>query len=161
MQVCVTRFNNKTLNENKQWKINNNFNGCIYGTPVKITDNIMIDESIIIIEMNNSENKIEGFGIIKNKLFLRDKKYRIYSDNNYNRYIYKSNFYLSVHEITDKYLKTIISNLEKLLFKSYYHCKRGHGIQKIPSKITTNEDFNYCRFIRNLCDSKKQANSST
>ena len=32
---------------------------------------ILPNEKIIVIEMNNTKNKIEGFGIIKNKLDLQ------------------------------------------------------------------------------------------
>ena len=41
MQICVTRFDNKTLNENIEWKKNNNHPGSIYGTPVKISETIL------------------------------------------------------------------------------------------------------------------------
>ena len=91
MEICITRFDNKTFNENKLWKEKNNESGCIYGTPVKISEKIFPEEMLIVLEMNNSENRLEGIGIIKNRLCKENrKKYKIYSDNNYNRFIYKS-----------------------------------------------------------------------
>ena len=74
MQICVTRFDNKTLNENIKWRKNNNHLGCIYGTPVKITETILPDTLIIVLEMNNSNNSIEGMGIINNREEKQDKK---------------------------------------------------------------------------------------
>ena len=154
MEICITRFDNKTIRENRLWKENNKFNGCIYGTPVKITENILPETRIIVIEMNNSLNKIEGFGIILNRLAKPDKNNKIYLDNNYNRYIYKSKLRIDIEEIYDNYIKNKINEIEKLLFKSKYHCKRGHGIQKLPGNIKNNTDFDYYRFIINLCRSK-------
>ena len=154
MEICITRFDSKTIEENKLWKYNNNFTGCIYGSPVKITENILPETDIIVLEMNNSKNIIEGFGLIKNKLARQDRKYKIYSENNYNRYIYKSIYRIDKNEIIDNYIKQKIEELEKLLFKSKYHCKRSHGIQKIPNYIKNIDDYDYLKFIKNLCKSK-------
>ena len=91
MNICVTRFDNKTFKENLYFRNYNNIK-CIYGSPVKITDLIFPNSDIIVLEMNNTTNRLEGIGIIKNKLFIQEKKrYKIYSDNNYNRFIYISN----------------------------------------------------------------------
>ena len=56
-----------------------NHNGALYGSPVKIKDNIPLHTAIYVIEMNNSTNVIEGIGMIKNENVL-DKHYRIYND---------------------------------------------------------------------------------
>ena len=135
MQICVTRFNNTTINENKNWRLSNNHVGCIYGTPIKISEKILPDSLILVLEMNNSKNIIEGIGFIKNKLERENKKYyKIYSDNNYNRFIYKSNFRIDKSSLSE-YEKSIIENIEYMLFKSSKHSKRGHGIQYIPKNI--------------------------
>tara|TARA_Y100000389_G_scaffold203662_1_gene252914 strand:- start:1761 stop:2228 length:468 start_codon:yes stop_codon:yes gene_type:complete len=152
MEICITRFDNKTYNENKLWRIKYNINGCIYGTPIKILESIYPEKDIIVIEMNNTTNTIEGFGLIKNK--LNNKKCKIYSDNNYNRYIYSSNFRIDKSEILDNYIKNKIIEIEKILFTSAYHCKRGHGIQRIPKFIKNIEEYDYIRFIKNVIKSK-------
>ena len=154
IQVCVTRFNNKTIEENKNWKKKNNEIGCIYGTPIKISDTILPETILLILEMNNSTNKIEGIGIIKNKLIKENKKYyKIYSDNNYNRFIYKSCMRIDKNNLTN-IEKKIIENLEDLLFKHSTHCKRGQGIQKISNKVKKFEEFNYIKFLINLYNKK-------
>lgn len=156
MEICVTRFDSKTIKENKDWLNQNNLIGCIYGSPIKISEKILPETDILVIEMNNTTNTIEGIGIIKNKLEKEDrKKYKIYSDNNYNRFIYKSNKRIDKTSFNN-YEKTIIKNLEQLLFKSYNHCKRGQGIQNIPRfiKDTQKQNFNYINFINNLYTSR-------
>tara|TARA_Y100000768_G_C23867465_1_gene628774 strand:+ start:123 stop:620 length:498 start_codon:yes stop_codon:yes gene_type:complete len=149
MQICVTRFNNKTIKENYNWKLLNAHVGCIYGTPIKISEKILPDTLIAVLEMNNTKNIIEGIGFIKNKLEKENKKYyKIYTDNNYNRFIYKSNLRIDKSSFSE-YEKNIIENIEYLLFKSSKHCKRGHGIQCIPKNIK-DEEFNYINFLKRL-----------
>jgi hypothetical protein len=151
MEICVTRFNNSTFQENRNWiSINNSNIGCIYGTPVKITENILPYTTLIVLEMNNSKNIIEGIGIIKNNLAKENRKYyKIYSDNNYNRFIYKSNCRIDKANF-NSYEKEIIEFLENYLFKSAHHCKRGQGIQKIPKKIQENKEFDFSKFLINM-----------
>jgi len=90
--------------------------------------------SFYVIEMNNSQNKIQGIGLIINK-HHPDKYYRIYNDQDYNRYIYKGKKRLDVSIITDPYYKKVIEVLEQLLFKGERHCKRAQGITELPHWI--------------------------
>jgi hypothetical protein len=152
MEIYVTRFNSITYKENREWLLKNNESGCIYGSPIKLSEKLLPNSDIIVLEMNNSNNKIEGIGIIKNKL-IYNKKFKIYSDNNYNRFIYKSNLHISRNSFTD-FETNIIRNLEKLLFKSHYHCKRGQGIQSISKIIKENKIFNFTEFINNIYKSR-------
>ena len=144
-KICITRFNNITKKENETWKEKNNHNGCIYGTPIKINSTILPNEKLIILEMNNSKNIIEGIGIIKNMLFHKNCK--IYKDNNYNRYIYKSNKYVNEIDINEK-LKKILKILEHFLFKTKRHYKRGHGIQELPKHIRESKILNFVKLIK-------------
>ena len=154
MNICVTRFDNKTFEENLYFRNYNNIK-CIYGTPVKITDLIFPNDDIIILEMNNTTNRLEGIGIIKNKLYLqKTKRYKIYSDNNYNRFIYISNKRIDKSNFSENE-KEVIKYLENLLFKSYYHCKRGQGIQQIPKRIENNEyNLNFKKFLINMYNNR-------
>ena len=140
-QIMVTRFNNLTWFENCRWRENNNYIGCIYNSPIYIKDNIELKKEIYVIEMNNESNQIIGFGKIINYVHA-DRKYKIYEDNNYNRYTYKGNKRIDRENIIDK------ENLEKLelrLFKGKNHVKRGQGIQNIPLDIHNK----FCKFIIN------------
>jgi len=165
MEICVTRFTDTTFNENRSWLMknnqkNNHIKGCIYGTPVKIKTSILPDTTLLVIEMNNTKNKIEGIGIIKNNLMPENRKYyKIYSDNNYNRFIYKSNFRIDKNDFTANE-KEVLTLLEHFLFKTPYHCKRGQGIQKIPLKIVNNEEPNFVRFLINMYISRKEHNAT-
>tara|TARA_B110000444_G_scaffold42817_4_gene38718 strand:+ start:11862 stop:12329 length:468 start_codon:yes stop_codon:yes gene_type:complete len=147
MEVCVSRFNNLTFNENKNYRERYNIS-CIYSSPIKITPTILPYAKLIVIEMNNDTNTIEGFGMIKNNLELR-KNYKIYNDGNYNRYVYTSKQRIDRSNLTS-YEIILIKELEYLIFKTPKHCKRGHGIQVIPKHIKNNTNFNYCKFLNQL-----------
>ena len=152
--ICVTRFNIETWRENNNWKVSNNYSGCIYNTPVYIKNIIPLEMPVYIIEMNNDTNEIMGIGKIYNKVYT-DKKYNIYNDNNYNRYIYKSSFRLDKKDF-DESLKEIIRNLEKLLFTGKTHLKRGHGIQIVSDTLKKLDNFSFDKYFINLFITKLQ-----
>tara|TARA_R110002072_G_scaffold271411_1_gene431388 strand:- start:1483 stop:1953 length:471 start_codon:yes stop_codon:yes gene_type:complete len=144
IKLAVTRFNNTTFSENKKWRESRQYDGCIYGSSVKIKESISPEIILIIFEMNNTMDIIEGIGIIKNNLI--HKKYKIYNDNNYNRYIYKSNYRVDKNNF-DESIKNNIKNLEKLLFTGKTHLKRGHGIQIISETLKKLDEFNYDNYF--------------
>ena len=146
--LAVTRFNENTFNEYYKWKQSRNYNGCIYNCPVKISSNILPNQLMYVIEMNNSINKIEGIGIILNHTHM-NKKYKIYNDDNYNRYTYKSKYRIDKKDICRDKIK-YIEILEILIFTGSKHIKRGHGIQKIPNWISKNKSFNFSKFIAEI-----------
>jgi len=139
--LCITRFNNTTFSENERFRENNGINGCIYGSPSEMPAIIINEGKVFVFEMNNQKNKIMGIGYMFNK--HDHTKYKIYNNNDYNRYCYKSDFrvdraYMKDNDI--KYLKYI----ECALFKGSTHQKRGHGFNRISPKNMkkiVNNDF--------------------
>ena len=131
IKIMATRFNNKTWEENCRWREKNNFQGCIYNSPVYIKDDIPLQIPLFVIEMNNETNKIEGIGKIINYVHT-DRKYKVYSDSNYNRYTYHGKVRIN---------REMIKNIEKLeklearLFKGKGHLKRGQGILNVSNDI--------------------------
>ena len=161
--IAITRFTNETFTENKFWRERNFYNGCIYGSPVKISYNIDPDMILFVLEMNNTTNKIMGIGVIQqmscegykyrmnsensengengvngendnNKKIIVAKKVNIYDDNNYNRFIYASKYRIDiVEDFIPLSLYRKILILERMVFYGKSHSKRGQGIQLIPS----------------------------
>lgn len=130
--MITTRFNENTWKENKKYRIKHNF-ACIYGSPCKISEDILFNSFLFVIEMNNDTNQIEGIGLIKN-MTINDKYYKIYSVGNYNRYVYIGNYYLDRESIYD-YNFALVLLLEILLFKGKNHLKRGSGFTTLSDKI--------------------------
>ena len=81
--------------------------------------------------MNNETNKIEGIGKIVNYVHT-DRKYKVYSDNNYNRYTYYGKVRINREMIKNK---EKLEKLEERLFKGKGHIKRGQGILNVPNDI--------------------------
>lgn len=130
--ITTTRFNSDTYKENRRWRKKHNIEGCIYGTPIKMSPLIPLHANTFIIEMNNYNNKINGIGFLLNRPYLKEQ-IKIYKDNNYNRYIYRGMFRISRHYLKKNY-NNELNSLEKLVFQGATHCKRGHGISLIPNK---------------------------
>ena len=146
--ICCTRFTNQTWEENVNWKLSQNYTGCIYNSPTKIKDNIQITSVVFMIEMNNELNIIMGIGMIKNYIHT-DKYYKIYKDVNYNRYTYKS-LYRIDREMFKKKDKLYINILEELIFKGSYHIKRSQGITQLPHWIIGNQHIDFIEIFKNM-----------
>lgn len=134
--VAVTRFNDKTWEENCNWRKKNKHDGCIYGSPSIISSDIPTGASVFIIEMNNAHRRIEGIGLIRNQ--LQPKKAKIYWDNYYNRYTYKSCYHINRVDFNEEE-KYMIAILEELIFYGSKHVQRGRGIQKLPISLLVSE----------------------
>jgi hypothetical protein len=89
---------------------------------------------MFVFEMNNEENKIEGIGVIKNQT-VNDKKYKIYSESDYNRIIYRGSYWLSRDQLLLMDTE-LIEIFDKMLFKGKSHLKRQSGITVVTEKLT-------------------------
>lgn len=134
--LASTRFNESTWNENIKYRREHFMKGAIYGVSIKINEKYPLKSIMFVIEMNNDFNNICGIGIIRNSLLL-DKKYTIYEENNYNRFIYLGDFWVSREEIQE-YDSLLVEVLENVLFKGKGHLKRQSGISIVSSKSFLN-----------------------
>ena len=131
--LASTRFNNDTWQENCSYKRLHNMNGVIYGTNIRIKCSHSLGALFFVIEMNNQTNKIEGIGLIRNQLVL-DKRYNVYSIGDYNRYIYKGDYWISRERLC-YYDKELVDIFETILFKGKGHFKRQSGISVVSSLL--------------------------
>lgn len=127
--IGVVHFNNETFQENESWREAHSYEGCVYGVD-KRTESIPNGEKIFIIEMNNDTDEIVGIGLILN-IFNTENRTRIYSDENYNRIVYKGKKRISRKELLIRN-NNLIEYLERILFKGSRHFKRGSGVVNIP-----------------------------
>ena len=135
--LSTTRFTNSTWESNVKYRSKNNISGCIYGSPLEMSPKILYDSLVFIVEMNNEKNNIEGIGLVRNRPYL-DKYYNIYKDGNYNRFIYKSNYYIDREKLI-RYDEALVNLLEYILFKEKSHLKRGSGFTTITSKLVASK----------------------
>uniref|UniRef100_A0A6C0KPU8 Uncharacterized protein n=1 Tax=viral metagenome TaxID=1070528 RepID=A0A6C0KPU8_9ZZZZ len=140
--IACTRFTNSTYNENIEYRKNNE-EIVIYGAALKIRNIYSSGSNIFVAEMNNETNKIEGIGLVKN-LLVSDKRHKIYSNTDYNRYIYRGNYWIGRHEL-DPEISEILDNI---LFKGKSHLKYRTGITIITEKIFTHWNYDL-RILKN------------
>ena len=148
--IVTIRFDNETLQLNYENRINRGL-PCIYASPHEMSHKIYLNSPVFVIEMNNSTNKIEGIGLIKNKP-TTDKYYKIQQNQCYNRYVYFGEYHIDRTTI-ELYNPYLVYVLDQILFKGYTHSKRGAGFTTIPEKVLTFDickDINIKKEIRNL-----------
>lgn len=137
--LLTTRFNNTTYQENIRFRKENEEIGCIYGSPMAINEKyIQFDSLSFIIEMNNEVNRIEGIGLIRNRVCFDRKFEMLYDNGNYNRYIYKGSYWLD-RLVIEEYSPTLVVLFDHILFKGKSHMKRSVGISRITSKLYKKE----------------------
>lgn len=132
LYIAVTRFNEETFKENSTFNKEKDDNVWIYNSPVPLKSVYDKDDSFIVLEMNNNQNKIMGISIVPN--IYECQKYNMYSDTNYNRYSYSSNFRIDCSVFTSEEIENVMNHLENICFKGKRHLKRGHGIQVLSNK---------------------------
>ena len=141
--IYVTRFTDDTWKENKKYcikKYGMNTGNIIYNSPIMISGNVPYNTEIIVVEMNNTSNKISGVSIVRNRI-KGTHIHKIYGNNNYNRYSYYGRKRISIEDMND-IEKQIFTFLESICFKGKTHIKRGQGMSKISEKL-----FIRCRHI--------------
>lgn len=148
--VVTGRFNAETLNSNYEYRKKRGFE-CMYCCPAKLSPKIPYYSLVFVIEMNNSTNKIEGIGLIKNKSDT-SKYYKVHTDGNTNRYIYIGNYFID-RKIIEEYNSQLVHVLEIILFTGKTHSKRGSGLTTIPEKVLKFDickDINIKKEIKNI-----------
>jgi hypothetical protein len=147
--IASTRFNSETIKENINYMIKNKVKGNLYGANQEISEKIPYGSSVYIVEMNNSTNKIEGIGLIKNRR-MTNTKYVIYEGfSTCNLYTYKANFRLD-RETISQYNSNLVVVLELILFKGYTHSKRLRGITRITDKLLNDKRCNNMRITEEI-----------
>ena len=130
---ATTRFTNDTWEENRSW-CNKHNQVCIYNAISPMAASLNDISYIFIVEMNNDKKIVEGVGFVPNK-FYDDKSYKVYKDNLYNLYTYKSNCRMDRNDFTQQHENEMLNLLDKLLFKGYTHVQRGSGFTILRNKI--------------------------
>lgn len=149
--VCITRYNNQTWAERTAWLAANPEYKCIYKSPVAIKSNIPYEAPLFVLEMNNDTNQIMGVGRIVNEI-RADRSYRVYAEQNYNRYTYLGRQRVDRADILrQKEHVPVIETLERMLFYGARHVKRGQGIHELPHRIRNNKPgYSFTQFFFKL-----------
>ena len=131
IQLMTSRFNNETWKENESFRTKIK-KKCAYFSPYPISKQIAFEFPMIVLEMNNDENKLIGIGMLRN--IPQNKSFRVYEKEVYNHVLYVGNHYISREKMNEKQLE-IIKQIEEICFQGKGHLKRGHGIMIFPIRV--------------------------
>lgn len=145
--LMTSRFSDETILQNREYCAKTGTKS-IYCSPSRITQNIKENSALFILELNISKNKIEAIGLVKNRA-----KYgiNVYSNGNYNRYVYVGQYRIERSDMTKEEEK-IMQFFDIICFHGKYHMKRGSGITRFPHTILNicNKRFNLVDYIRQM-----------
>ena len=150
VSLVTTRFNKKTWEEREVWLRENQWPGAIYGLPLRVKEDVK--PTMIVLEMHNDDNELKAISLVK-KTLITDKTYRIYTEGNFNRYIYKSRYRLVLKDMESSLTpmeKKIITIFNQLLFKGACHFKRQQGITAVPDWIMNNKYIDFIQYFKEL-----------
>lgn len=145
--ITCTIFNNETLAQHEIWMKKHNRTGCSYGTPLQNSPRIFPRERMFVLEMNNDTNRVVGVGMLNNT--PSPKRYRVYDDHSYNRYLYEGEHRILVSQMTIVE-RTVIWIMEQLLFYGSGHMKRNQGISLVPRAWETNPTISFVNCLRQM-----------
>ena len=131
LTLVSTRFNENTWAENRSYRTKHTNVACIYGSPKPLPEKILLNSLLLVVEMNNTFNQIEGIGLVRNYSKMNGS---IYSTGNFNRYTYQGKYRVDREQLI-KTNPELVEGLEKVLFKGKTHMKRGSGFTTIPEKL--------------------------
>ena len=132
VHIVTTRFTNKTWDENRAYCEKHKTQlQCAYGVPLQTNNDLTTDDVLFVLEMNNEENKIMGIGMVKNQALFRSAIYKIYSNQDYNRYVYLGKNRIDRTEMNEEE-ENICKVFDILCFTGKRHQKRLSGIKAFP-----------------------------
>lgn len=151
--LITSRFNNSTWDENRRFLSKKIKIGCVYCSPTMMSTKITLDSMMFVLEMNNDNNKIMGIGKVKNHPKLR--KYSVYNNQNYNRYVFTGKSRIDREDMNEEE-EQIMKAFDILCFKGNYHMKRGHGLSAFPSILLNriNPVIDLVNFIYNMFEQR-------
>jgi hypothetical protein len=144
--IVTTRFNEATWQENKQYR-ERHHHECIYSVPKKPSEQIEDNDVLFVMEMNNSTNKIEGIGLIRNKVQIY--RYPVYKDNNFNRFCYIGKYHIT-RDYIKEYNESFLETIETMLFKGKSHFKRGSGMTTLTDKMKRKTEMDLYKEIKDM-----------
>jgi hypothetical protein len=153
--IMTSRWNQKTWEENCNYRMKNQQIGCIYCSPTAISSKIEKDATMFILEMNNDQNRIMGIGLVRNKYVLN--KYFVYDNDRYNRYVFVSKTRIDRNEMNETEEK-IMKVFDILCFTGNSHLKRGHGLKAFPKEMLykMSKRMDLVEFIANMFKSRRR-----
>ena len=125
--LMTTRFNDATWSENLHHRLQSE-KACVYCSPSPLA--VPLNSLMFVIEMNNTTNKIEGIGLVRNSCRL-DLPFNVYGERDFNRFVFRGDHRIDREELP----LNLVELLENILFVGKSHYKRGRSITTVGNKF--------------------------
>jgi hypothetical protein len=108
---------------------------CAYGCPIPVSQVVVQDSILIVLEMNNDQNRIMGVGLVRNTLqeanVIGQRVFNIHDDGNLNRYVYLGSKHIKREEMSEEE-EEVMTAFDILCFYGTRHMKRCVGLTLFP-----------------------------
>jgi len=153
--LMTSRFNDETWLQNIRFRENNPSVLCLYSSPTSVSTHIIQDSIMFVLEMNNTQNKIMGVGMVKNHPSIN--KYEVYEYAEFNRFMYAGKMRIDRSQMSEEEEK-IMRVLDKTCFTGKTHLKRGTGIAMFPAEMLFRfaSVMDLVEYIRNMFKRRMQ-----
>jgi len=135
--LMTIRYGNETHGEMRNYCEQKATRGikCVYGCPKGVSDCVIRDSILMVLEMNNDKNRIEGVGLVRNTIQEpKAQRFQIHDDGNLNRFVYMGSKRINRDEMTEEE-EQVFAAFDIICFKGCNHQKRGHGITIFPLDV--------------------------
>lgn len=156
--LATTRFNDETWAENETMRKRNPKVKCIYGSPHEMSHKIPVDSNVFVLEMNNTQNKIMGIGLIKNRSI--PGKYIVHSNGNYNRFTYLGRRRIDRSEWSEEE-RCVMELIEQGCFYGIDNCKRIRGITVFKMKLQYRASLEGIHFMEYVSEMFRRRSKAT
>jgi hypothetical protein len=147
-KLASIRFNSETYSESARYREARGI-GCIYGSPVPTSEKYSRECRFFVLEMNNTTNQIMGIGLIQNTN-KKDRTYIVYdmiqNQYNFNRFIYRGDYWLGRDQLPDE----VVALFDKILFKGKSHLKRSVGLTVISDKLFVRWQYEQAAILQQI-----------
>jgi hypothetical protein len=147
--LMTSRFNTQTRIENQRFREKNWAQGCLYCTPIEISQSIPFKAKLLVLEMDNDANQIFAIGMCANRSF--SQKYSVHETAPYNRYNYVGKTRIPRVDFSPLE-EAVFKALDQLCFYGNDHMKRGNGLKSFPTKLLINcqKVLDILEFLENM-----------
>ncbi len=153
--ILTSRFSDDTWKENQSFREKNPHLACIYSSPTSVSKHILVDSIMFILEMNNTQNKIMGIGMVKNHPTIN--KYGVYEYSEFNRFFYVGKMRIDRCQMSGEE-EQILRLLDRVCFTGKKHLKRGTGITMFPAELLYrfSSVMDIVEYVRNMFKRRMQ-----
>lgn len=138
--ICTSRFSDASWQCNQAFREQHGL-ACAYVSPDPLAGAVPVAGIVMVLEMNNTQNRLEGVGLVRNQRARVSLPLGMY-DSALPQYApVAPHVWFGRHHVTRaemlRVCPTLLQVLELALFRGRAHVKRGRGVLALPRRLRT------------------------